>query len=151
MKRLFPHLAIALITLLLAIVGCRSGSAPLQTQAFLDLSGRYHSTEPVGTLGILTLEINIIPGKQRFKAWLAGPGEDTGVSEGIGTVGDGHVILNFDRGLNSDFYFEGLVDWGGEFANAIIGNFIFPDRTEPLPVSFDFVEPVLPVLPDDPQ
>jgi len=62
-------------------------------------------------------------------------------AEGIGTLGDLHLILNFDRGESSDFYYEGMVvltpqEAKGLAIGDIDGQFVFPDQEETLPVVF---------------
>ena len=96
------------------------------------------ATQELANLGIVTLEINIVEELGTFKAWVTAT-ETEGISEGIGTVGDNHLILNFDRGLNSDFYFEGTFETLalGNIVTRIDGRFIFPDRADPLPVVFE--------------
>jgi hypothetical protein len=56
--------------------------------------------------------------------------------EGIGTVLDDHLILNFDRGKDSDFYFESRVLEDGDGFIELDGQFVFPDSAETVAAVF---------------
>ncbi len=49
--------------------------------------------------------------------------------EGIGTLADDHLILNFDRGKESDFYFESTISEDSEGFIELDGMFVFPDSS----------------------
>ena len=102
-----------------------------------NLAGSFVSEDPVGELGRLSLELTQREDTVVFEAALSAEGSDElGYSEGIGTVGNGHLVLNFDRNLETDYYFEGTVEVTGDEATAINGNLVFPDLANPLPVRF---------------
>ncbi|MCH7472178.1 hypothetical protein IIA79_04420 [bacterium] len=103
-----------------------------------ELSGTYLSDEQVGVLGILLLELERVPGSTRvYKATLAGlNGGELGGSEGIGTLGNEHLILNFNPGSDLDYYLELTVELDGSSISTMSGTFIFPDQKEPLEVTF---------------
>ena len=56
--------------------------------------------------------------------------------EGVSTLGDNHVIMDFELGSDSDYYFEGTVTRVGEVIESISGQFIWPDQAETLLVTF---------------
>ncbi len=134
--------AIALVCVLLLLNACNSDFSPVPTPETLELTGRYHSSEPFGSLGTITMQIEYSEDVFPYYVWLAGVEEEDGLSFGIATIGDRHVILNFDRGLNSDFYFEGDVEVTDGQVEVITGMFVFPDNSESRPITFNFVEPV---------
>lgn len=91
----------------------------------------------MGSLGTLALELERVEDSRVFNATLSSRDDaDAGESIGVGTLGNEHLILNFDRGLLSDYYFEGDVALEGTAVARLEGQFIFPDQPEPLPVVF---------------
>ena len=77
------------------------------------------------------------PGTRIYDARLTSlNSNDLGRSDGIGTLGNLHLILDFDRGTTADFYFEGNVQASGDVITGIAGQFVFADQRETLPVSF---------------
>ena len=76
-----------------------------------------------------------------YSALLSGENAELfGTAEGIGTLADDHLVLNFDRGLKTDFYFEGKVQLESGLVRALAGEFIFPDQTEQLAVEFTLLD-----------
>jgi len=133
-------LSLVLITM---HAGCQGSSFVVgPTMEVIDLTGRYTSTEEIGVLGLLTMDIERMEETRVFRAQVSGAlvGE-VEPSNGIGTLGDLHLILNFDRGELSDFYYEGMVvltpqEAEGLAIGDINGQFVFPDQAETLPVVF---------------
>jgi hypothetical protein len=108
-------------------------------------SGNYRSLDEVGPLGHLRLNlIRRAETETVYDATLSGEASsDFGESEGVGTLGNEHLILNFDRGLESDFYFQGNIVLSGEAVNSINGTFVFPDQAEQLAVEFAYAGPAI--------
>lgn len=72
-----------------------------------------------------------------YRAVLSGANpQEFGTVEGIGTLADDHLVLNFDRGLKSEFYFEADVTPTAPGEATLTGDFIFPDQREQLQVEF---------------
>jgi hypothetical protein len=108
-----------------------------RTLAASEIEGTYRSSDQAGVLGILELGLVRLESSRVYTAVLSGKNpEEFGTSEGIGTLADDHLVLNFDRGLNSDFYFEAKVTLNDAGDPVITGEFIFPDQKEQLPVEF---------------
>jgi len=101
------------------------------------IAGTYWSEQAVGALGTLALSLERVEHSRVFDAVMTSrDDEELGESEGIGTLGNEHLILNFDRGKLDDYYFEGSVVRDGEIVLRIEGQFIFPDRSQTVPVVF---------------
>jgi hypothetical protein len=133
-------LSLALIALSAGCQGSEFVVGPVMD--VIDLTGRYTSTEEIGALGLLILDIERVEETRVFRAQVSGAlvGE-VEPSNGIGTLGDLHLILNFDRGESSDFYYEGMVvltpqEAEGLAIGNIAGQFVFPGQAETLPVVF---------------
>lgn len=135
-RRWLTALSIALV--LAAGAGCSSSDFTVGTTLPLkDLTGHYVSTTGAGTLGTLELALALAEDTDYFKAWISSSvSEGLAPSEGIASLGDNHLVINFDRGLLSDYYFEGMLELDGEAVQSITGQFVFPDMTEKLPVVF---------------
>lgn len=123
--------------LLWLAAGCSSDWEPAPVIPWYDLSGRYVSSAEVGGLGDLTIVIERLEDSQVFAIELTGT-ELTELEpvDGLGTLGDNHVIMDFDIGQDSDYYFEGTVTRVGEVIDSISGQFIWPDQAETLLVTF---------------
>lgn len=138
--------------LLLALLACAALSAcsgqrtPELQSPVLVVSGLFISQEEVGPLGRLTL--NLLRREDTFTiydATLSGEeGGELGEDDGVGTLGNSHLILNFDRGTTDDYYFQGQVSMDGELPDQLVGTFVFPDQTEQLSVTFDYTGPAIP-------
>ena len=129
----------AILLALVSVLGCSdSGFDTTPRILYSDISGIYGADVNGRGLGRLamTLErveetrtvysaemINIINGEERML-------------EGIGTLTNDHLILNFDRGNNSDFYFESKVEEVSDGFLELDGQFIFPDSADSLPALF---------------
>lgn len=128
-----------LIGALLALVGgCSSSDFTVGTQLpWVDLTGMYVSDEAVGALGFINLSLERFEDTEYFTAIMTGSqlGDEQG-SGGAGTLGDLHLIIDFDIGLATDYYFEGMVEMAGDQVVAIDGQFVFPDQQEMLPAVF---------------
>jgi hypothetical protein len=138
MLRIAPLLALA--ALLTSLAGC-SSSADLALTDPLPIDGVYRSNGNVGELGRLDLTVRKrVGGIRVFNAELTSDDLEIEASTGRGTLGNLHLVLNFDIGAVDDFYFEGQVqqDSGGA-VTGLVGNFIFPNQSEQLPVQFDWV------------
>lgn len=104
---------------------------------WFDLSGRYVSTDEIGALGILMLELERFEDTEIFTAEITGSAaEELEPARGAGTLGDYHVIFDFDIGTKADYYFEGLVTLANDQVEKIEGQFVFPDQEEVLPATF---------------
>ncbi|MCB1216198.1 hypothetical protein KDL44_02325 [bacterium] len=127
-----------LLFLLLTVLSCSGGGDfvdPRLLQA-TEISGTYRSDSTVGVLGVLRLELARVEQSRVYAARLSGDDPEAfGSADGIGTLADGHLVLHFDRGEEFDYFFEGDV-LGAEGASSISGEFIFPDQSDMLPVSF---------------
>ena len=118
--------------------GCSSSDFTVGTQLpWVDLSGVYVSDEAVGALGFLSLSLERFEDTEYFTAIMTGSqlGDENG-SGGAGTLGDLHLIIDFDIGFATDYYFEGMVEISGDRVVAIDGQFVFPDQQEMLPAVF---------------
>lgn len=128
----------ALLSGILLTGGCSSSDFTVGTQLpWVDISGMYVSDEAVGALGYLNLELERFEDTEYFTAIMTGSklGDETG-STGAGTLGDLHLIIDFDIGMATDYYFEGMVELSGDAAVSISGQFVFPDQQEMLPAVF---------------
>jgi len=104
---------------------------------WFDLTGRYASTTEIGALGILTLELERYEDTAYFSAALSGSAAaELEPVHGAGTLGDYHLILDFDIGVRSDYYFEGDVTVTEGRVESIDGQFVFPDQEEMLAATF---------------
>lgn len=130
--------AAAISAALLLLAGCSSSDFQIGTTVpWFDLSGRYVSSTEIGPLGVITLELGRFEDTEIFTADLSSSAsEDLKPVHGAGTLGDYHLILDFDIGVRSDYYFEGQVTMAGEQVESIDGQFVFPDQEETLPASF---------------
>jgi len=130
--------AAAIGATLIMLAGCSSSDFQITpTIAWFDMSGRYVSTEEIGPLGVIMLELERFEDTEIFTADLtSSASEDLEPVHGAGTLGDYHLILDFDIGIRSDYYFEGVVTLTGEQVESIDGQFVFPDQEETLPATF---------------
>lgn len=139
------RILIALLGLLcgLTLAACAGQRTPVAESPVLVVSGLYESDVEVGPLGRLQLNLVRRNNTQTiYDAKLSGiSGADFGSSTGVGTIGNEHLILNFDRGKESDFYFQGMAQLSGETVTGIDGSFVFPDQTEQLTVHFNYTGP----------
>jgi len=131
---------IPLVAALLAATGCSGSEEVLAAGEPFDVSGVYRSTETIGELGFVWMEIVMVRPNLTFKAVVSSAIELGEFSQGVGTVGGDHLILNFDRGKTTDYYYEGMFETNGNQVARIDGRFIFPDLAEDLPVEFEPVE-----------
>lgn len=125
---------------LLLLAGCTGSNFIIDiTTPPLNAEGHYTSTDTGGRLGHLSLDLTLREGAIRTYDAVLGSLDDPqfGQSEGVGTVGNQHIILNFDPGSNVDYYFEGTftLDNAG-LVSGIEGSFIWPDQQERLDASF---------------
>jgi hypothetical protein len=137
-KKLLPALICLLVLLALAAAGCSSASSSAGlTEPWFDMTGRYVSTTELGDLGIVTLDLERYEDTEIFSAYLTGSAvPDLEPGRGAGTLGDSHLIIDFDIGIRSDYYFEGMVAHTDGVVESISGQFIFPDETGVMPVTF---------------
>ncbi|MCC7477568.1 hypothetical protein IT575_03835 [bacterium] len=147
--RLFTFRRTVLLLALLACAGlsaCSGQRTPELQSPVLVVSGLFVSQEEVGPLGRLTL--NLLRREDTFTiydATLSGEeGGELGEDDGVGTLGNSHLILNFDRGTTDDYYFQGQVSMDGDLPDTLVGTFVFPDQTEQLSVTFDYTGPAIP-------
>lgn len=129
-----------IVALAVALASCTS-SADLTLTEPLPIDGLYRSTSNVGDLGRLDLVIRKrLKAIRVFNALLTSDQLEVEQSEGRGTLGNEHLVLNFDIGAANDFYFQGDVqqDQAGT-VTGLIGTFIFPGQEEQLPVEFTWV------------
>lgn len=123
----------ALVVLLSAVVFCCSCSnTPYDDPAhiiFSDISGVYGADVEQHGLGRLAMTIELLENARTvYKAEITNLVGDTQTKlEGIGTLADDHLILNFDRGKTTDFYYESKVTSVGEGSYELNGQFIYPD------------------------
>ena len=138
-----PYLRPLQLVLSLAIVllgGCSaSGVEPIASPP-INVEGVYQSTEAVGPLGRLTLALRLRGESVRvYRATLNSTDTPTlAESTGIGTLGNDHLILNFDVRTEGDYFFQGTVANSGSAIDSIAGTFLFPGQTEELPVTFEY-------------
>lgn len=131
MPRLFAALLLA------ALTAC-SSSFDLALSEPLDIDGTYRSTSSVGALGTLEMVVRKRTRSIRvFEAELSGPELAISPSEGVGTLGNDHLVLNFEIGAVDDFYFQGFVQQDGSAISGLNGSFIFPGQDEDLAVEFE--------------
>jgi len=137
-KITIPGTVLALGLLLAALCGCSSSDFQITPAVpWFDLSGRYASTDEIGALGILTLELEQFEDTVYFSATLTGSAvTEMAEVHGAATLGDYHVIVDFDIGVRSDYYFEGDVTVTEGRVESIDGQFVFPDQEETLPTTF---------------
>jgi hypothetical protein len=124
---------------LLTATGCSSGQrAKGLGDVLYDVAGEYTSTETIGSLGHVHLHLEHVEDTQTvYRAELSSEDNpDLGVSKGVGTIGADHVILNFDRGQQTDYYFQGFVQLYNDNVVGIDGTFIEPDLNSPVAVLF---------------
>jgi hypothetical protein len=129
---------------LAALSGCGDRIAvDPRTLPTSEVSGEWDSALEVGSLGKLHLELSREGESRVYDAVLTSavlPG--LGESDGIGTLADGHLILDFGTGQTDEYYFEGHVVTSGNTITSIDGQLVFPDQTDTLPVSFDYTGPL---------
>jgi hypothetical protein len=137
-KRIFVSL---MLISALALSGCTSSTAwnPGPVLPLLDVSGRYSSSNISG-VGVVELILRYDEDGGFFRAEMSeringGEGE----SVGVGTIGDSHLIINFDRRLPTDFYFAGNVTVDSDSVDTLDGNFILPSGNGSLPVVFTYL------------
>jgi len=105
---------------------------------FADISGVYGADVEQRGLGRLAMSLELVEDTRTvYKAELTNlvDGEQLKL-EAIGTLADDHLILNFDRGKTTDFYFESKVSESSEGLYELNGQFIFPDAPPNVPVVF---------------
>ena len=125
---------LAIFAILALANSCTSGFRTVPQILFDDITGIYRTVGEAGVLGDITIEIQLAENARTvYEARLTNSG---GVAEGLGTLADDHLILNFDRGTTDDYYFEGLVVTSGTVVTGIQGSFIFPDHTGTIPATF---------------
>lgn len=131
-------LFLALAQAACAIAGCTSSTYQAGlTEPWLDMSGRYVSTAEIGNLGIVMLELERYEDTEVFSASMTGSAvPELEPGRGAGTIGDLHLILDFNIGFSSDYYFEGLVTQTNGVVESFSGQFLFPDEQDVLPVTF---------------
>lgn len=132
-----------MLAALAACLGCSdSGFDKTPRILFENLSGVYGADVQQQGLGrlVMTLE-NVEDTRTVYTAEMTNlvDGAET-MLEGIGTVADDHLILNFDRGKDSDFYFESSVLEDGNGFIELDGQFVFPDSAQA--VSAKFTQPL---------
>jgi hypothetical protein len=124
-----------------------SGVVDPRTLPTIPASGIWTSTAAVGELGNLRLELDQREDSRVFDAVLSFPDRATlGDSNGFGTLADAHLILDFDAGDRSEFFFEGAVAGSGAAGSTITGQLVFPDQQATLAVTFSYSS----ALPPDP-
>jgi hypothetical protein len=129
---------IMLTACLVPVFASCGGEENLPPTAAFNLNGQYQSTAAVGDLGVLTLFV-----LERETAGIYDTVLRSNVSpaiediEGVATIGGTHLIINFDRGSQNDFYFEGEVTAASGSAQSINGQFIFPDSEPRLSATFE--------------
>lgn len=130
----------SLAVVLVVLASCSSSDFVVGvSEPLIDVSGRYTSNAAVGYLGTLELDLSWIEGTGFFSAWVSSDlSTDLSPSGGIASPGDFHIVINFDRGLLSDYYFEGMIVMNGETVQFLDGQFVFPDQTETLQVVFEY-------------
>lgn len=125
---------------LLLLSGCSSSGFNIGIDAPpLNAEGFYTSADTGGPLGRLRLELTLFENAARtYDAVLTSLDDPQfGESVGVGTVGNQHIILNFDPGDAVDYYYEGsfVLDNAG-LVSGIEGSFIWPDQDERLDANF---------------
>ncbi len=92
----------------------------------------------MGDLGNLELTIRKRENSLRtFEATLHSDNLEVADSFARGTLGNLHLILNFEIGAVDDYYFQGFVQQdGGGAITGLSGSFIFPTQDEQLAVAF---------------
>ena len=121
--------------------GCSTSESwnPTPQLPLIDVSGRYSSSDIAG-VGEVELILRYDEDGGFFRAEMSrringGDGE----SIGVGTIGDDHLILNFDRRLDTDYYFAGNVALDGAAVDTIDGNFILPTGNGSIPAVFTYL------------
>lgn len=126
--------------LLAGVSGCGNAvTVDPRTLPAAEISGEWDSALDVGALGKLHLELTRREQTRIYDATLNGsaaPG--LGESEGVGTLADGHLILDFGPGETDEYYFEGDLSTSGSTVTGIDGQLVFPDQAQTLPVSFSY-------------
>jgi hypothetical protein len=148
-RRRFAGAAAALCSV--ALSACTSGSAEIIESPPISVEGMYESSEDVGPLGKLTMELRLRPNAARsYRAVLLSQ-SSAGFDESIGggTLGNDHLILNFDIRAEGDFFFQGFVENEGEAIDSISGTFLFPGQVEELPVTFEYTGELPPLEPEE--
>jgi len=127
--------------LLVAAVSCSSDFVVGVADPPLELSGFYAASEVIGELGLVVMELQRVEDTSIYRVGMIDcREEDPEVIGGAGTVGDKHLILNFNPGSDPDFYFEGAVILNAGLLAGLEGQFVFPDRAETLRASFQWYE-----------
>ena len=123
------------MTLSVALAGCGGGGDdwdPTVLPWIHEIAGTYQADDVVGDWGRVALQLERVSRTRVYDAVLVNPLFDFfRTREGQGTLANDHVIINFDQGLDSDFYFEGDVIIENDMVVGINGQFIFPDRAQP--------------------
>jgi hypothetical protein len=126
--------------LVFALGGCSSDDGP-GVDTSLNPSGLYRSTAAVGGLG--ELELTLLKREGSANVYDAQLESDSNVeidaSLGTGSLGEDHLIINFEIGEPDDYYFQGFVQQSGTAITGLTGTFIFPDQAEQLAVEFERV------------
>jgi hypothetical protein len=119
----------------LALAGCGGGGGvwdPTVLPWIHDIEGTYQADDLVGDWGRVALQLERVNRSRLYNATLANPLFDFfRTRDGLGTLANDHLIINFDTGLDSDFYFEGDVIIENDTVLGLTGQFIFPDQAEP--------------------
>jgi len=134
-------LRIALLLLIAATLASCTSSADLALSDPLPIDGLYRSAGSVGDLGQLQLVVRKRTGSVRvFNAELTSDQLTVAPSDGRGTLGNQHLVLNFDIGQTDDYYFQGNVEQDSAgTVTGLTGTFIFPGQPEQLPVEFTWI------------
>lgn len=127
-------LVVLAVALTLALAGCGGGnnwdSAVLPW--IHDIEGTYQADDLVGDWGRVALQLERVGRSRVYDAVLANPQFDFFRDRvGQGTLANDHLIINFDQGLDTDFYFEGDVIVQNDVVLGFSGEFIFPDQAQP--------------------
>jgi hypothetical protein len=95
----------------------------------------------VGDLGQLQLVIRKrLKAVRVYNAELTSDQLEVEQSDGVGTLGNAHLVVNFDIGASDDFYFQGDIQQDESGAvTGLSGTFIFPGQEEQLPVVFNWI------------
>jgi hypothetical protein len=124
---------------LLFLLGCSDSGFDTTPQIlFGDISGLYAADVNQRGLGRLAMTLERVEETRTvYTAEMTNiVGDEEIMLEAIGTLTDDHLILNFDRGVDSDFYFESQVEEMVDGFIELDGRFIFPDFEETLPAVF---------------
>src|SRR4051812_35562202 len=97
-------LRFALLLLVCAALSACASPADLTLAEPLPIDGLYRSTAAVGDLGQLQLVVRKRTKAIRvFEAQLTSNLAEVEESPGVGTLGNQHLVLNFDLGATDDF------------------------------------------------